>query len=158
MNLGKKKVVIRPITQRFIASFKRLNDAGKLPQKKELAAELGINSPSTLSNILNGEQNIGAKQWVAFKTKYKIQDNSESDGKNYQELYEDLVMIYSEMMKEYNEMIKEYNECLKTNSGTLEEAVSMNQKLIYYLYEQLKISPPQKNRDKFVNGNVEGNQ
>lgn len=57
-------------TDDFIREYKRLKDLAEIPDNKELAAEIGIGSASTISNILGRRQNITPEAWKAFRDKY----------------------------------------------------------------------------------------
>ena len=66
-----KKIEDRTIW--FIEAYKKLSEGGRLPTNVDLAKIMGIESKSTITNILNKDQNIQPQQWDKFKKHFSIE-------------------------------------------------------------------------------------
>jgi hypothetical protein len=57
-----------------------MKEDGTKPKNKDMATVMGMNSVSTISEILARRQNIQPEQWERFRKKYKISEKSDSRG------------------------------------------------------------------------------
>lgn len=97
-----RAATIEERTDLFIAEYERLTKNSELPDNKVLADQLGIKSPSTLSNILGRRQNIKHSAWKAFKEKYglkEIQKSSEKEDISEPTLNQILMIMAKTMQK-----------------------------------------------------------
>lgn len=70
-----KKIEAR--TNWFIDAYKKLENNQLLPSNTDLARLMQMNSKSTVTNILNREQNIQPEQWERFRDHFGLADGSE---------------------------------------------------------------------------------
>lgn len=68
---------INPLTKKFLAAFEVLKEQGLIPPYDELMAITGIESKSTISNILAKKQNIQPGNWKRFSIHFGLSENSE---------------------------------------------------------------------------------
>lgn len=76
-----KKIEAR--TNWFIANYDKLEKEKRLPSNVELAQIMGIPSKSTITNIINRQQNIQPDQWLKFREHFGI-DDGEPRSDNYE--------------------------------------------------------------------------